>query len=296
MTRAAMHEGEVAVDTALVRRLLRAQAPQLAGLAIEPAATFGTVNAVFRLGDALSVRLPLLEDGVADLDREAAVQPRLAPLLPLAVPAVVRFGDPDDHYPYRWAICSWLPGSPLGPPADDHEDIARAEALAGFVAAMRAVDVTGAPRAGRPPLAELAADTRAALEASVELDRAAALAAWDRALEAPVWDGRATWIHADLLPGNLLATEGRLSGVIDWGAAGTGDPAHDLVPAWAVLGPAGRRAYRERLAPDDGTWARARGIALHQAAMAIPYYRDTNPGFAAVCRRTAEQVLLDPEA
>ena len=44
---------------------------------------------------------------------------------------------------------------------------------------------------------------------------------------------------------------------------------------------------------DEGTWARARGIALHQAAMAIPYYRETNPAFAAVCRRTAAQVLLD---
>jgi hypothetical protein len=47
------------------------------------------------------------------------------------------------------------------------------------------------------------------------------------------------------------------------------------------------------LSVDDGTWRRARGFALHQAAMAIPYYAETNPRFAALARRTIEQVVLD---
>jgi aminoglycoside phosphotransferase (APT) family kinase protein len=86
---------------------------------------------------------------------------------------------------------------------------------------------------------------------------------------------------------------GRLAAVIDFGAAGVGDPATDVIAAWSVFGPAGRAAYRGALDVDGGTWARARGIALHQAALIIPYYRETNPGFVALARRTVTQLLID---
>jgi hypothetical protein len=33
---------------------------------------------------------------------------------------------------------------------------------------------------------------------------------------------------------------------------------------------------------DEGTWRRARGIALHQAAALIPYYSNSNPAMAAL--------------
>lgn len=42
----------------LVRRLLAGQFPQWAGLPIEPVQPFGTDNAIYRLGDAMAVRLP----------------------------------------------------------------------------------------------------------------------------------------------------------------------------------------------------------------------------------------------
>jgi aminoglycoside phosphotransferase (APT) family kinase protein len=58
---------------------------------------------------------------------------------------------------------------------------------------------------------------------------------------------------------------------------------------------AGRRPLRE-LDAGDGAWDRARGVALHQAVMLIPYYRETNPGMAALGRRTVGQVLADIRA
>ena len=106
-------------------------------------------------------------------------------------------------------------------------------------------------------------------------------------------DGTEAWIHGDLLPPNLLVADGRLRAVLDFGSVGVGDPATDLLAAWAVFGPRGRDAYRAALAPDDGAWERARGIALHQAALIIPYYRDTNPAFAALATRTVEEILAD---
>jgi hypothetical protein len=71
------------------------------------------------------------------------------------------------------------------------------------------------------------------------------------------------------------------------------DPAADVIAAWSVLGPAGRALFRRALGVEGGTWERARGYALHQAALIIPYYAETNPGFAASARRTVEQVLAD---
>jgi hypothetical protein len=74
-----------------------------------------------------------------------------------------------------------------------------------------------------------------------------------------------------------------------------GDPAADVIAAWSVFGSPGRARFRAALGVDDGTWNRARGFALHQAAMIIPYYRVTNPGFVALAKRTVEQVLdLEP--
>jgi aminoglycoside phosphotransferase (APT) family kinase protein len=125
------------------------------------------------------------------------------------------------------------------------------------------------------------------------IDGDAATATWERALEAPAWEGTPVWIHADLLRPNLLVGGGRLSAVIDFGGAGIGDPAADVIAAWSVFGPAGREAFRGALDVDDGTWSRARGFALHQAAMIIPYYPETNPGFVTLAKRTIDEVLAD---
>ena len=55
----------------------------------------------------------------------------------------------------------------------------------------------------------------------------------------------------------------------------------------------GRATFRGALDVDDGTWNRARGYALHQAVLIIPYYAETHPGFVALAKRTVEQVLAD---
>ncbi len=51
--------------------------------------------------------------------------------------------------------------------------------------------------------------------------------------------------------------------------------------------------FRRILDLDDNAWNRARGYALHQAALIIPYYRDTNPEFVTLAVRTVDEVLAD---
>ena len=70
MSNAKMHANEVHVDAALVKRLLAAQFPRWADLPISPFRSTGTMNAIYRLGDHLYVRLPRVEGWARDLDKE----------------------------------------------------------------------------------------------------------------------------------------------------------------------------------------------------------------------------------
>ena len=90
---------------------------------------------------------------------------------------------------------------------------------------------------------------------------------------------------------------GRLTGAtIDWSLLGIGDPACDLIIAWALLHAEEKNVVRVELEVDDATWARGRGWALSIALIALPYYKDTNPVFAAVARRLISEILADPGA
>lgn len=288
-----MHDGEAHIDAPLVRRLLAEQFPELAGLPVTEVVSTGTVNAIYRIGDDLAARLPRVAAWQSGLESEWRWLPHLAPKLSLAVPEPVGLGSATEYHPLSWAIYRWIDGTPY---ADDQvaDERAAAQDLARFVWELHALDATGAPPAGRQPLHEVDEVTRAAIDEAGDLiDRDAVLAAWDRALEAPVWRGNPVWIHADLLRPNILVSAGRLRAVIDWGGAGAGDPATDVIAAWSVFNAPGRAAYRQALDVNDETWDRARGIALHQAALILPYYRETNPDFVALAQRTVDQVLTD---
>ncbi|CAL9272149.1 hypothetical protein SUDANB5_00595 [Streptomyces sp. SudanB5_2050] len=286
------------LDVRLVRRLVAGQFPRWGELPLERFPSGGTVNAMYRLGDDLVVRLPLVEGGAGDVAREREWLPRLAPLLPTAVPEVLGAGEPAEGYPWPWSVYRWLPGElPVAGALTAPEPLARD--LAGFVAALREVDLPHAPRAHRGgPLATLDAETRAALDALRALpeegvDCDALTAVWEDALRAPDPDGPPVWLHADLMPGNLLVDGGRLSAVIDFGCLGTGDPACDLFPAWNLLPPSARKVFREALDVDDATWRRGRARTLSQALIALPYYRRTNPAMAGNARHVIRAVLAE---
>ncbi len=288
-----MHAGEVDIDADIVRRLVADQFPDLAALPVREVESTGTVNAIYRIGDDLYARLPRLQAWSGDLERESRWLPRLAPRLSLEVPAPLRVGRPSPAYPLFWAVYRWIPGEPYAD-ALVKDEAGAARQLARFVTELRAVDPSGVPPAGRKPLPVLDADTRAAIDAAhAVIDSIAAGDAWSHSLDAPEWTGEPVWIHGDLLRPNVLVADGHIRAVLDWGGSGIGDPANDLIPAWSVFGAAGRAVFRDALDVDDGTWSRARGIALHQAALIIPYYRETNPAFVSLAIRTIGEVLAD---
>jgi aminoglycoside phosphotransferase (APT) family kinase protein len=292
-----LHDDQFDIDAQLVARLLADQQPALIDLPISRVKSTGTVNALFRIGDDRCVRLPLVERWTESLRNELRWLPWLAERVSLRIPEPIFEGEPTSWYPFPWAIFRWIDGAIYADALVDDEREA-AHALATFVLELRAIEIAPeAPHGGRGPLRTLDVDTREAIQVSSPvIDRDAAMAAWERALLAPAWDGRPAWIHSDLLRSNLLVDGGRLTAVIDFGGAGVGDPAADVVAAWAVFGSAGRAAYRDALGVDEGTWERACGYALHQAALIIPYYAETNPDFVSLAKRTVEEILADGEA
>ena len=74
-----MHADELGTDEALVRRLLEVQFPSWAELPIEALPAGGTDNAIYRLGEDLSVRLPRRRKWTpGSLDKEFEWLPKLA--------------------------------------------------------------------------------------------------------------------------------------------------------------------------------------------------------------------------
>jgi aminoglycoside phosphotransferase (APT) family kinase protein len=267
-----MHADELEIDEALVRRLLAAQFPQWADSPLRRIEPSGTVNAIFRLGDQLSVRLPRLDGPTTPGSKELDWLPKLAPLLPVDVPVPVVQGRPSHDYPWFWEIHTWVLGETV--PVGEIDAMQAARDLAGLIGAMQQIDPAGAPPGRGKPLAEREESTRYWLARFNGDPRVTT--EWERALSAPPWDGPPVWHHGDLDARNWLISDGRIRGVIDWGEVGVGDPACDVMVAWKLHSPAARDAFREALPTDDATWERARGWALSQAVAALAYYTPRN--------------------
>jgi aminoglycoside phosphotransferase (APT) family kinase protein len=290
-----------AIDPALVRTLVDTAFPEWAGLPLTPVAEAGTDHHLFRLGDALCVRLPTADRIVGQADKEFRWLPELAPQLPLAVPNPVARGEPTADFPRAWGVYEWLEGR-SAESARALGDRGAARILGTFVATLAGLDPEGGPLPGKHnfwrgcPLAlrdEAVRDALATLDGIVDVDAAASV--WEDALDAPLHDGRGRWVHGDLHPGNLLVCAGRLDAVIDFGGLAVGDPAVDLMPAWHWFSGEARAVFRTAVGAGDAAWRRGRGWALSMALLQLPAYGD-DPARIARARASLDAVLEEAGA
>jgi aminoglycoside phosphotransferase (APT) family kinase protein len=290
VTAARMHADELEIDDGLVRRLLAEQFPQWAELPLARVEPAGTVHAIFRLGTEFSVRLDRRDGPTEPGGKEFEWLPRLAPLLPVAVPVPVAQGRPSAEFPWYWDVYTWVEGEIV--PVAEVDAIQLAEDLADFVRALQRIDPAEAPPGRGIPLAERDGPFRYWLERFEGDSRVAA--AWERALAAPPWEGPAVWHHGDLDVRNWLVRDGRISGVIDWGEMGVGDPAVDVMVAWKLGSTAARDVFREALDADEATWERAQGWVVSQAVAALAYYtEENNAALVLEARRWLSEALAD---
>jgi aminoglycoside phosphotransferase (APT) family kinase protein len=276
-----------------VSRLVASQFPEWADLPVRQVSLQGWDNRTFRLGDELSVRLPSAAGYVPQIEKEHRWLPRLAPCLPLPIPAPLAKGQPALGYPSEWSIYRWLPGEPVETACIPDLDRFASD-LAGFLGALYRIDPGDGPIAGPHsfyrggPLVTYDAETRQAIVTlRDEIDADAATRIWEEALAAE-WNGPPVWVHGDVAVANLLVQDGRLCAVIDFGSSAVGDPACDTVIAWTYLTGDSRHRFRNELPVDQATWTRGRGWALWKALILIA---GTDPIKAMDSRRVLSEVV-----
>jgi aminoglycoside phosphotransferase (APT) family kinase protein len=268
----AVNKDEITADVAA--RLVAAQFPQWADLPVTPVTLDGFDNTTFRLGDELSIRLPSSDSNVAQVAKEHRWLPVLARQLPLPIPEPVAIGRPGDGFSRPWSVYRWIAGEPAstGQVADL---TAFAATLAGFLAALQAIDASDGPPAGAHnffrggPLATWDEQTRQLIRLTADhIDARAAARVWDTAL-ASTWEQAPVWVHGDLTASNMLVADGALHAVIDFGGVAIGDPAYDLVMEWEFFSGDSAAVFRRGLHLDEATWDRGRGWALWKALVSL---------------------------
>ncbi|MDP9825697.1 phosphotransferase [Kineosporia succinea] len=287
-----MHDDQLDVSPELVRALVAAQFPQWSGADVRRVQAEGTVNAVFRIGDDLTARLPLRPGDPAGIARDFARERdgalKIARHSRFPVPQVLATGTPGPGYPLPWVIQTWLDGTtatdldPAGSPAFARD-------LADFIEDVRGIDTGGRTFSGGGRGGDLK-DHDAWMETC--------FAASYGILDVPYWRGRwKTWrelpreaadvmSHGDLIGGNVLVSPDLgLAGVLDLGSFGPADPALDLIGAWSLLDRETRPVLRRRLAAGDLDWERGRAWAFEQAMGLVWYYERSNPVMSALGRR-----------
>jgi aminoglycoside phosphotransferase (APT) family kinase protein len=286
---------ELEIDAALVYSLLEDQHPDLAHLPIH-LVDAGWDNAMFRLGDQWSVRLPRRKAAATLIENEQTWLPLLADQLPLPVPTPYRLGKPAQGYPWRWSVLPWLAGIA----ADQEEPHAnQAKPFALFLRSLHRPAPFNAPSSSvrGVPLNQRAAfveERMQRLETKTNLITQKIKNTWEMALNAPI-DIQAKWLHGDLHPRNVLVKKGAIAGIIDWGDLTSGDSATDLASIWMLF--ADRKARQQAIAEyadvSDATLQRAKGWAIFFGVVLLDTGLIDNPRNAVIGARILRRVSED---
>jgi aminoglycoside phosphotransferase (APT) family kinase protein len=291
-----MHENQLAINEATVRRLVARQFPEWNDLEVRGVATAGTVNAIFRIGEDLAARFALRTqdpaEARADLVAEAAAARDLAAASSVPTPEPVAIGEPGEGYPLPWSVQTWLEGRDATA-QDPADSVAFAEDLAEFIHGLRAADTRGRTFEGRSRGGHLP-DHDEWMETCFDksenlLDVPRLRAMWAELRTLPEVDAD-VMCHGDLIPPNILVRDGRLAGVLDGGGFAAADPALDLVGAWHLLDSTPREALREALGCGEVQWLRGMAWAFQQAMGLVWYYVESNPTMSECGRRTLDRL------
>jgi aminoglycoside phosphotransferase (APT) family kinase protein len=268
---------EVVIDEGLVRRLL-ARFPELEIRSLRRLAE-GWDNSVWVVDERFAFRFPRRAIAIPGIEREIAVLPALAPLLPLPVPCPVFVGDPGDDYPWPFFGSELLPGVEAGDAGlDDDARLAVGLQLARFLRTLHSLDADQCLPVDFNGRADMARRTAMARDELAELER---LGLWrapsrvtsllEEAERLPLPE-EPVLVHGDLHFRHVLV-EGRApSGVIDWGDVCRADPGIDLPLFWSFVPPEGREAFLDAYgAMNEAQLLRARVLAINLCAVLARY-------------------------
>lgn len=286
---------EVKIDTALIYSLLEEQHPDLMHLPIH-FVDAGWDNAMFRLGDQLSVRLPRRKAAATLIENEQTWLPLIADQLPIPVPTPYRLGKPAQGYPWRWSVLPWLAGIA----ADQEEPHAnQAKLFASFLQSLHVPAPSNAPlnSVRGIPLHQRAAaveERMQRLETKTNLITQKIRKTWNMALNTDI-DIPAKWLHGDLHARNILVENGVITGIVDWGDMTSGDIATDLASIWMLFCDqnARQQVMTEYAHVSEATLQRAKGWAILFGVLLLDTGLIDHPRHAVMGERTLRRVSED---
>jgi aminoglycoside phosphotransferase (APT) family kinase protein len=280
-------DAEVVVDEVLVRALLAEQFPDL-DLSSMRLLGDGWDNSVWAVEERWAFRFPRREVAIPGFERELAILPRLAPLLPVRIPEPRFVGAPSERFRWPFYGASLLGGhEPAEASLTDDDRRAVAPELGAFLRVLHSPETLAAvdPRRALPVDFNRRADMSFRVarlrerfpdlppdlwEPSPAAERILA-----EAERLPGPRGPLVVAHGDLHIRHVLVDGVAVSGVIDWGDVCLADPSIDLVLMWMLI----PRDGREELAAaygglDEEMRLRARTLALFLGVILASYARD----------------------
>ncbi|MEK3781022.1 phosphotransferase [Paenibacillus sp. FSL R5-0810] len=260
------------VSSALVRRLLDRQFPELSAETVERLG-HGWDNIVYRIGSDYVFRFPRRRAAVPLLQAEARILPKLSDYITVPYSKPLYFGKESTDYPAPFLGYTHVPGVlPTG--LSDAQRARSAQILAQFLKSLHAFPLDTAEAEGVPHdqrnLSDIAGRKERMLGFLPKLsphlgsETAGELESYIHTITLGRASTQKALIHGDLHYKNMLVDDtGIISGIIDWGDVNVGHPACDLSVAYSFLPPSSRPAFFETYGEvDDETHVLARMLAV----------------------------------
>ncbi len=260
----------------------------------------GWDNVAYLVNGEWVFRFPRREIAVPLLETEIAVLPALDEL-PIPIPRPEHIGQPTELFAHPYLGYRVLTGeTACRVRPNDETRAACAQPLGRFLRALHDVTPSGAlppDNFGRMDLQKRFQQATQRIREVVDAGAVESGAPWQSLLgDAPLDYVPTSDVicHGDLYDRHVLLSDGRISGIIDWGDLHRGDPAVDLSMAHRFL-PARaldrfRAAYGE---VSEQTWLAARFRAFHHAVACLRYALDVRDADLEYASRWSMQRLAD---
>ncbi len=288
---------EIDVTEELVRSLVDSQFGEYADLDLTLVGN-GWDNSMYRLGPDLAVRLPRRSLAAPLVLNEQRWLPELAKRLSLNIATPIAFGKPSAEYPWHWSITPWFDGVPA---AKTTLDSKQHVVLAQFLTQLHKAAPADAPANTHrgTPLSSRYSQTLRYLEGLTDdITATEGLSwtvddlkrKWDLAVSVADYDGAPVWLHGDLHPLNIIASDGKIRAIIDFGDITSGDPATDISSAWMLFDRPQLVEFRQLIGCDDNTWLRSQGWAISLGLTYLAHSADS-PAMASMGHRALATAL-----
>lgn len=275
-------EREVSAEFAA--KLVTEQFPDLANASIERIGA-GWDNVAFLFNDQWLFRFPARQIAVECLQNELFLLPKIAHQVTSSIPVPSYIGQATEEYDWPFYAYKILPGVEAAQTQLPAELLpALAIDLACFLKSLHQIETQSLKDQGAPSDRHNRTDVSKMIKlANTRINKLTELGLIENGIEilelvnnTPLYQpcGESV-VHGDLHIRHILLTDGKISGVIDWGDCHIGDPSIDLLIAFSLFDATNRALFFQEYGPvSDASLSIARLRSIGTSAALAVYAQD----------------------